>query len=81
MERPVNGQMLYVFAFINSNGTGGLDERTRELLIPALYKLLSTNCNNLLDQRYQQALEEETAEDLKAADDIFVPSTSPDDDF
>ena len=81
MERPVNGQMLYVFAFINSNGTGGLDERTRELLIPALYKLLSTNCNNLLDQRYQQALEEEAAEVLKSPEDTFAPETPFDDDI
>ena len=52
MERPVNGGKLYVFSFINSNGSAGLDDRIREQLIPALYKILSNNCNHLLDQTY-----------------------------
>ena len=73
MERPVNGDMLYVFAFVTSSGANGLDERTRGLLIPALYKLLSLNCNSLLDQMYQKAAEEELAEELKGTDDDELP--------
>lgn len=68
MERPVNGDMLYVFAFINSNGTTGLEDRTRSLLIPALYKLLSSNCTALLEQLYVKVDEEEITE-LPEADD------------
>ena len=68
MERPVNGDMLYVFAFINSNGTTGLEARTRSLLIPALYKLLSSNCTALLEQLYVKVDEEEITE-LPEADD------------
>lgn len=68
MERPVNGDMLYVFAFINSNGTTGLEDRTRSLLIPALYKLLSSNCTALLEQLYVKVDEEEITE-LSEADD------------
>ena len=68
MERPVNGDMLYVFAFINSNGTTGLEARTRSLLIPALYKLLSSNCTALLEQLYVKVDEEEITE-LSEADD------------
>ena len=68
MERPVNGDMLYVFAFINSNGTTGLETRTRSLLIPALYKLLSSNCTALLEQLYVKVDEEEITE-LPEADD------------
>ncbi len=68
MERPVNGDMLYVFAFINSNGTTGLEDRTRSLLIPALYKLLSSNCNALLEQLYIKVDEKEITE-LPEADD------------
>lgn len=64
MERPVNGDMLYVFAFVNSAGQNGLDERTRGLLIPSLYKLLSTNCNTVLDQMYQQLNEAEQVAEL-----------------
>lgn len=64
MERPVNGDMLYVFAFVNSAGQNGLDERTRGLLIPSLYKLLSTNCNTILDQMYQQLNEAEQVAEL-----------------
>ena len=62
--------MLYVFAFVSSSGQNGLDERTRGLLIPALYKLLSLNCNMILDQMYQKSIEEEMAEELKGMDDL-----------
>ncbi len=68
MERPVNGDMLYVFAFINPSGTTGLEDRTRSLLIPALYKLLSSNCNALLEQLYIKVDEKEITE-LPEADD------------
>ena len=75
MERPVNGDMLYVFAFVNSAGQNGLDERTRGLLIPALYKLLSANCNTVLDQMYQQLNEAEQVAELPPVnnDDIECP--------
>ena len=68
MERPVNGDMLYVFAFVNSSGQNGLDERTRSLLIPALYKLLSVNCNQILDQMYEQLSEQEAVDELEIVD-------------
>ena len=64
MERPVNGDMLYVFAFVSSSGQNGLDERTRGLLIPALYKLLSVNCNTVLDQMYAKLDEQEVVDEL-----------------
>ncbi len=72
MERPVNGEMLYVFAFINSNGTSGLDSRTRELLGPSLYKLMTINCNQILDQKYLELVHEENGDaetDLSDGDD------------
>ena len=73
MERPVNGDMLYVFAFVNSSGQNGLDERTRGLLIPALYKLLSLNCNTILDQMYEKVSEAEQVAELASPDDDNVP--------
>ena len=75
MERPVNGDMLYVFAFVNSAGQNGLDERTRGLLIPALYKLLSANCNTVLDQMYEKLNEAEQVDELPPVnnDDIECP--------
>lgn len=72
MERPVNDEMLYVFAFINSNGTSGLDGRTRELLGPSLYKLMTINCNQILDQKYLELVHEENGDagtDLSDGDD------------
>ena len=72
MERPVNGDMLYVFAFVNSTGQNGLDERTRGLLVPALYKLLSVNCNAVLDQMYEKLVEEEIVDDLKGIEDDLL---------
>ena len=72
MERPVNGDMLYVFAFVNSAGQNGLDDRTRGLLIPALYKLLSVNCNTILDQMYEKVNEQEAVDELKSVDDDII---------
>lgn len=72
MERPVNGDMLYVFAFVNSAGQNGLDDRTRGLLIPALYKLLSVNCNAILDQMYDKVNEQEAVDELKSVDDDIL---------
>lgn len=72
MERPVNGDMLYVFAFVNSSGQNGLDERTRGLLVPALYKLLSVNCNAVLDQMYEKISQEEVVDDLKGIEDDLL---------
>ena len=72
MERPVNGDMLYVFAFVTSSGSNGLDERTRSLLIPALYKLLSVNCNAVLDQMYEKFTEKDELSDLQALDDDIL---------
>ena len=66
MERPVNGDMLYVFAFVTSSGTNGLDDRTRGLLAPALYKLMSVNCNAILDQMYEQINEAEAVDELES---------------
>lgn len=74
MERPVNGDMLYVFAFVTSSGANGLDDRTRGLLIPALYKLLSLNCNTILDQMYEKLNEAEQVDELASPeDDVISP--------
>ena len=72
MERPVNGDMLYVFAFVNSTGQNGLESRTKGLLVPALYKLLSVNCNAILDQMYQKASEQEDVNELPEVDDDIL---------
>ena len=69
MERPVNGGKLYVFSFINSNGSAGLDDRIREQLIPALYKILSNNCNHLLDQTYAATPDDLPPEDSDESGD------------
>ena len=72
MERPVNGDMLYVFAFVNASGQNGLESRTKGLLVPALYKLLSVNCNAILDQMYQKASEQEDVNELPEVDDDIL---------
>lgn len=62
MERPLNGEILYVFAFVSSTGANGLDGRIKQLLIPNIYKLMSSNCKNLLDQIYNRVGNEEITE-------------------
>jgi hypothetical protein len=52
MQRPVEGESLFVFSFMSSSGTNGLDQRIKQLLIPNIYQLMSSNCKNLLDQIY-----------------------------
>lgn len=54
MERPVNGEVLYIFAFTTSTGANGLDQRIKQLLIPNIYQLMNSNCKNLLDQIYNR---------------------------
>lgn len=64
MERPVGEKMLYVFAFVTSAGTNGLDERTRSALVPVLHNSVSSNCLALLDKYYR--MEEAPAEEEQA---------------
>ena len=52
MQRPVEGESLFVFSFMSSSGTNGLDQIIKQLLIPNIYQLMSSNCKNLLDQIY-----------------------------
>jgi len=67
MERPIEGDNLYVFAFVSSTGANGLDGRIKQLLIPTIYKLMSTNCKNLLDQIYNR-VGDETITELQEVD-------------
>ena len=55
MERPVNGQTLYVFSFVSQTGTNGLDERLRQLLTPSVYQLMSSNTTAILNQLFENA--------------------------
>lgn len=62
MERPADGQILYVFAFVSSTGGNGLDTRIKQLLIPNVYKLMASNCKTLLDQIYAKVGEDTITE-------------------
>lgn len=64
MERPLDGQVLYVFAFVSSTGSNGLDSRIKQLLIPNVYKLMSSNCKAILDQIYNK-VDEQSITDLQ----------------
>lgn len=67
MERPVDGQVLYVFAFVSSTGSNGLDSRIKQLLIPNVYKLMASNCKAILDQIYNK-VDEQSITDLQVID-------------
>lgn len=62
MQRPLDGEMLFVFAFVSSTGANGLDGRIKQLLIPNVYKLMASNCKNLLDQIYNKVGNEDITE-------------------
>jgi len=54
MERPMSGEVLYVFAFVSTTGASGLDQRIKQLLVPNIYQLMSANCKNILEQIYNK---------------------------
>ena len=43
---------MQFFSFVSSTGANGLDPRIKQLFVPNIYKLMSSNCKNLLDQLY-----------------------------
>ena len=53
MQRTIGTATLYVFAFVTPSGSSGLDERTRSLLVPVLYSMISTVCLGLLEKHYR----------------------------
>lgn len=73
MERPVNGEILYVCSFLSQNGTSGLDERLKQLLTPSVYQLMSSNTNALLEQLFDKAekcSKSEKYDELSGIDEI-----------
>ena len=51
-------------------GANGLDERIKQLLIPNIYKLMSSNCMNLLEQIFSQVdADIDPMADLQEVDD------------
>ncbi|MBO4532804.1 MAG: hypothetical protein J5726_03815 [Treponema sp.] len=55
MERKISEtSTLYVFSFVTSAGGTGVDERTKETLVPVLYSMISSNCLKLLEQEYRR---------------------------
>ena len=80
MERKISEtNTLYVFSFVTSAGGTGVDERTKETLVPVLYSMISSNCLKLLEQEYRKeddvpaAQEEPAVEADKEASAEAVP--------
>lgn len=70
MQRTVENGDLYVFSFVNETGANGLDQRIKQLLIPNVYQLMSSNCKSLLDQVFKKVKSEEYEnEDLMGIDE------------
>lgn len=70
MKRPLNGEVLFVFAFVSSTGASGLDQRIKQLLVPNIYQLMASNCRNLLQQVYSKVSDNPNAiDDLESIDE------------
>jgi len=70
MQRPMNGEVLFVFAFVSSTGASGLDQRIKQLLVPNIYQLMAANCKNLLSQVYAKVSDNPNAiDDLESIDE------------
>lgn len=70
MERPMNGEVLFVFAFVSTTGASGLDQRIKQLLVPNIYQLMSANCKNILEQIYNKVGDEFSADNVEELRDI-----------
>lgn len=55
MSRPTDGGILYVFAFTQKSGLNGLDDLSRQLLVPKLYEIMLENTNALLSRLFSSA--------------------------
>lgn len=53
MQRELGGKILYVFSFVTSKGTSGLDEKARMNLVPVLHEMVSSVCLDLLEKNYR----------------------------
>ena len=54
-KREIGDNILYVFVYVSPNGQSGLEERTKHLIIPTIYRLMADNCANLLYRVYTSA--------------------------
>lgn len=63
-------QVLCVFTFVSPSGASGLEERVKQMLIPNIYRLMSLNLKNLLNQIYAKSEEEETVSDIEEIPDF-----------
>ncbi len=78
MKRTTELGDLFVFAFVQSNGAGGLDLLNRQILVPKIYEIMSENCHELLAKLFNAANhennnDEEIAEIINAANRIDRP--------
>ncbi|MEE1166254.1 MAG: hypothetical protein UHP28_03775 [Treponema sp.] len=55
MMRETDLGTLFVFAFTTGAGQSGLESASRQLLIPKLYEIMSSNCNELLSKLFKAA--------------------------
>ena len=70
MQRTIGTANLYVFAFVTPSGASGLDERTKSLLVPVLYSMISTVCLGLLEKHYRDEEKKEPDKPL----DLSAPA-------
>jgi hypothetical protein len=80
MERQINEKVLYVFAFVTSKGTNGLDERSKQALVPVLHEMISSVCIDLLEKTYrveEQKKAEAAAQAEAAREEVFIKRKDP----
>ena len=70
MQRTVGTENLFIFAFTSTTGANGLDTRIKQLRIPNIYKLMSSNCKNLLEQIYAKVDDGPEIAELQEVEDI-----------
>ncbi|MBD5443740.1 MAG: hypothetical protein K2M50_08715 [Treponemataceae bacterium] len=62
MTRMVDEGVLYIFAFVNEQGQTALDQKNKLLLIPKIYDIVSSNCDELLSKLFSSARQKQLQE-------------------
>ena len=70
MTRMVDEGVLYIFAFVNEQGQTALDQKNKLLLIPKIYDIMSSNCDELLSKLFSAARQRQLLEQREGKDTI-----------
>lgn len=70
MKREYKDNILCVFAFVSPEGTSGLEQSAKHLLMQSIHNLMVSNCNNLIEQIYSKAENVGSFDEIDEVDEV-----------